>query len=106
MENLVRSARQAKGTEGVNEVRKLFVEIVLKAVAERLSKGVDIAERTDITARQVREALRLLQQVRFWADCPIEFSRLEIAVLSRGIVKMCSTNQCLRRVYDPGDSQP
>ena len=65
MQNLVRSARQAKGTEGVIEIRKLFVEIVLKAVAERLSKGVDIAERTDITARQVRDTLRLRQQVRF-----------------------------------------
>lgn len=27
----------------------------------------------------------MLQRVRFWADWPIEFSRLEIAVLSRGI---------------------
>lgn len=40
MQNLVRSVGQAKGTECVNEVRKLYVEIVLKAVAERVSKGV------------------------------------------------------------------
>jgi hypothetical protein len=29
---------QAKGTESVNEVRKFYLEIVLKAVAERVSK--------------------------------------------------------------------
>ena len=55
-QNLVRSVGQAKGTESVNEVRKLYLEIVLKAVAERVAKGVGIAERTDITARQVRGA--------------------------------------------------
>ena len=81
MQNLVRSVGQPKGTESVNEVRD--VEIVLKALADRVSKGVDIAERTDVTARQVRDTLRLRQQVRFLADWPIEFSRLKIAVISR-----------------------
>jgi hypothetical protein len=86
MNNLVRSVDETKGTESLsNEIRKLYAEIVLQAVVDRISKGVDLAERTDVTARQVRDALRLLQDARSWADWPIEFSRFEIAVISRGI---------------------
>ncbi len=51
MNNLVRSVDEAKGTERLsNEIRKLYAEIVLKAVVDRISKGVDLAERTDVTA--------------------------------------------------------
>jgi tryptophan 2,3-dioxygenase len=49
MQNLVRSVGQSKGTESVNKVRD--VEIVLKVLEDRVSKGVDKAERTDVTAR-------------------------------------------------------
>ena len=83
MNNLVRSVDEAKGTESLsNEIRKLYVEIVLKTVVDGLTKGVDLAKRTDFRARQVRDALRLLQGVRSWVDWPIEFSRFEIAVIS------------------------
>jgi hypothetical protein len=100
MNNLVRSVDEAKGTESLsNEIRKLYAEIVLKAVGDRISKGVDIAERTDVTARQVRDALRLLQDVRSWADWRVEFSRLSHAAF----VKACSTNQCLRPASGEGD---
>jgi hypothetical protein len=83
MNNLVRSVDEAKGTESLsNEIRKLYIKIVLKTVVDGLTKGVDLAKRTDFTARQVRDALRLLQDVRSWVDWPIEFSRFEIAVIS------------------------
>ena len=83
MNNLVRSVDEAKGTESLsNEIRKLYVEIVLKTVVDRLTKGVDLVKRTDFRARQVGDALRLLQDVRSWVDWPIEFSRFEIAVIS------------------------
>ena len=83
MNNLVRSVDEAKGTESLsNEIRKLYVEIVLKTVVDGLTKGVDLAKRTAFRARQVGDALRLLQDVRSWVDWPIEFSRFEIAVIS------------------------
>jgi len=86
MNSLARSAGQANVSEPLsNEIKKAYVEIVLKAVVDKITTGVDIAERTDVTARQVQDALRLLQQTRFWVDWPIQFSRLEIAVISRGI---------------------
>jgi hypothetical protein len=86
MNSIVRSADDARWSERPsNEIKKLHIEIVLKAVIERIMKGVDVAERTDVTARQVRDALRLLQHLPYWADWPIEFSRSEIAVISRGI---------------------
>jgi hypothetical protein len=48
MNNLVRSVDEAKGTESLsNEIRKLYVEIVLKTVVDGLTKGVDLAKRTD-----------------------------------------------------------
>lgn len=84
MSSLVRSPDEAHGGDS-SEIRKLYAETVLKAVADRITKGVDIAERTDVTARQVRDALRLLQHVHCWENWPIEFSRFEIAVISRGI---------------------
>lgn len=84
MSRLVRSPDEAHGGDS-NEIRKLYAETVLKAVADRITEGVDIAERTDVTARQVLDALRLLQHVHCWENWPIEFSRFEIAVISRGI---------------------
>ena len=46
MNNLVRSVDEAKGTESLsNEIRKLYVEIVLKTVVDGLTKGVDQAYR-------------------------------------------------------------
>jgi hypothetical protein len=83
MSSLVRSPDEAHGGDS-SKISKLYAETVLKAVVDRITKGVDIAERTDVTARQVRDALRLLQHVHGWADWPIEFSRFEIAVISRG----------------------
>jgi hypothetical protein len=80
------SADQGKGAESLwNRTRKLHVETVLKAVVDRISNGVDIAARTDITARQARDALSSLGHIRLWADWPVAFSQLEIAVISRGI---------------------
>ena len=84
MSRLVRSPDEAPGGDS-NEVRKLYAETVLKAVADRITEGVDIAERTDVTGRQVLDPLRLLQHVHCWENWPIEFSRFEIAVISRGI---------------------
>jgi hypothetical protein len=86
MNSLGRLAGEGPASECLSsETRNSYVEIVLKAVEDKVTKGVDIAGRTDVTARQVLDALRLVQQVRFWGDWPVEFSRLEIAVISRGI---------------------
>lgn len=85
MQNLVLSLGQAEGIENPKDGRRLYVQIVLKVVEDRVTNGVDIAERTDITARQAHNALRVLQHVSFLADWPIKFSRLEIAVVARGI---------------------
>ncbi len=62
MNNLVRSVDETKGTESLsNEIRKLYAEIVLQAVVDRISNGVDLAERTnrcDLTRHPSKHARR------------------------------------------------
>ena len=73
-----------KGTERLtNGISKLYMQSVLKVVLDRMTEGVDIATRTDVTTRQVRDALHLLHDIRSRADWPIEFSRSEIAVIAQ-----------------------
>jgi hypothetical protein len=75
-----------KGTERLsNGISKLYMQSVLKVVLDRMTEGVDIATRTDVTTRQVRDALHLLHDIRSRADWPIEFSRSEIAVIAHGV---------------------
>lgn len=74
------------GTERLsNGISKLYMQSVLKVVLDRMTEGVDIATRTDVTTRQVRDALHLLHDIRSRADWPIEFSRSEIAVIAHGV---------------------
>jgi hypothetical protein len=68
-----------------NGISKLYMQSVLKVVLDRMTEGVDIATRTDVTTRQVRDALHLLHDIRSRADWPIEFSRSEIAVIAHGV---------------------
>jgi hypothetical protein len=64
--------------------------IICQAVEDRICKRIDLAIRTDLTVRQAKDALRLLIGIVRRSGLPIDFSPLEIALLTRGIPRrMC-----------------
>jgi hypothetical protein len=56
--------------------------IVCKAVEDRICRRIDLASRTDLTDRQVMDALRLLLKIARKSDWPIDFSSSEIFLLT------------------------
>jgi hypothetical protein len=56
--------------------------IVCKAVEDRICQRIDLASRTDLTHRQVMDALRLLLKIARKSDWPIDFSPSEIFLLT------------------------
>jgi hypothetical protein len=57
---------------------------VCKAVEDRICKRIDLASRTDLTAQEVMDALRLLLKIVRQSDLPVDFSSAEILLLTRG----------------------
>ena len=56
--------------------------IVCKAVEDRICRQIDLASRTDLTDRQVMDALRLLLKIARKSDWLIDFSPSEIFLLT------------------------
>ena len=59
--------------------------IICQAVEDRICKRIDLAIRPDLTVRQAKQALRLLIGIVRRSGLSIDFSPLEIALLTRGI---------------------
>jgi hypothetical protein len=68
-----------------SETTELNKTIVWQAVEDRICKRIDLAIRTDLTVRQAKDALRLLIGIVRKSGLPIDFSPLEIGLLTRGI---------------------
>ena len=56
--------------------------IVCEAVEDRICRRIDLASRTDLTDRQVMDALHLLLKIARKCDWPIDFSSSEIFLLT------------------------
>jgi hypothetical protein len=76
-----------------SETTELNKTVICKAVEDRICKRIDLAIRTDLTVPQAKDALRLLIGIVRRSGLPIDFSPLEIALITRGIP--------YRRRYEP-----
>jgi adenylate cyclase len=79
-----RNRKQVSGTlsQEKNESHKMTV---CKAVEDRICERIDLATRTDLTARQAIDALRLLLKIARRNGLPVDFSPAELSLLTRGL---------------------
>ena len=84
LERMVQEAKENEISDTLSQKKvELHKMTVCKAVEDRICKQIDLASRTDLTARQAKDALRLLLKIARRNGLLVDFSPAELDLLRR-----------------------
>jgi hypothetical protein len=85
LDRIVQRNRMQVSATVSQEKTESYKMTVCKAVEDRICERIDLAARTDLTARQAIDALRLLLKIARRNDLAVDFSPAELSLLARSL---------------------